>query len=126
MQACKITILSRADGKETKTIRTGKIEISDEKVLLTYVEENAAFTIVLQGDTAKVRREGDYALYLELKNGETSDGTLGFGGSTGTLRVKTRHVAYSLKQHALLLTLQYELLFPDNAQTMSLRIRANF
>ena len=126
MQNCKITIISRTDGKETKTLRDGKIEISEGKILLAYAEENASTTMLLEGDGAKIRREGDYTLYLDLKNGETLEGTLGIGGSSGAILVKTRHVAYSVKQHSLLLNLQYELLFGEGTQTMSLRIRANF
>lgn len=126
MQDCKFTIISKADGKETKSVRKGKIEITADEIRLAYAEDNAYVTIILQDGRAKVHREGDYALVLDLKNGEICDGELGLGGSVGTIRTKTRNVSYSLKEKSLLLTLQYDLLFGDGAQKMSLRIRANF
>ena len=126
MQDCTLTILSKADGRETKSHRSGKIEITAEEIRLAYAEENAFVTITLQDSRAKVRREGDYALALDLQKGKTCEGELGLGGSSGTIRTKTRQIFYTLKEKSLLLTLQYDLLFGDDAQAMSLRIRANF
>ena len=126
MQACKLTIISKADGKDVKSVRSGEIEYSADEIRLTYAEENAFVTIVLFNGGARIRREGDYALALHLKNGEICDGELGLGGSVGTVRTKTRQVSYKLSERSLLLTLQYDLLFGEDAQKMSLRIRANF
>ena len=124
MQACKLTITTTADGVENSITREGEMELSLAKVLLRYREENAFVVLILEGDTAKIEREGDYSLRLTLKEGETLMGEIGIGGAGGEIHTFAHRVAYSVSKDSLLLSLKYDLLISGEKQEMKLRLLA--
>ncbi len=124
MQICKVTITTTVDGESSKIVRMGKIDISKQEIRLFYREENAQCTVVLQGDCATVRREGDYSLRLELVQGKGSKGALCVGGSEGALDVYTEKLSYRIEENTLCAFLHYRLLFGEEAQDMQLRLDA--
>ena len=122
MQTCKITLTTSVDGKETQISRTGSVALSLSKTVVRYLEENAEIALIFEKEYVTLERRGDYALSLRLKEGEVSDGKLGFGGSVGDIRVKANKVSYSIGKDCLLATLHYHLLFGEEHQEMKLRL----
>ena len=122
MKACKLTITTTADGVENSITREGEMELSLSKVLLRYREENAFVMIILEGDTAKIEREGDYSLRLQLKEGEVLTGEIGIGGAGGEIQTFAHRVAYSVSKDSLLLSLKYDLIISGEKQEMKLRL----
>ena len=53
MQACKITLTTSVDGKETEIIRKGSVFLSLSRSLVRYVEESAEFTLIFEKDGVK-------------------------------------------------------------------------
>ena len=72
-----------------------------------------------------LERRGDYTLSLLLKQGEISNGKLGFGGSVGDIQVKANKVSYSIGKDSLLSSLHYDLIFGEEKQEMKLRLHVN-
>ena len=122
MQACKITLMTSVDGKETQIVRTGSILLSLSKTVVCYEEENAEFTLIFEKDGVRLERRGDYALSLHLKQGEISQGSLGFGESFGNMRVHAHKITYSTSKDSLLAALHYDLIFGEERQEMKLRL----
>ena len=122
MQACKITLTTSVDGKETQIVRKGSVFLSLSRSLVRYLEESAEFTLIFEKDGVKIERRGDYALSLLLKQGEISEGTLGFDGAVGGMRVRAHKVAYSVGKDSLLASLHYDLIFGEERQEMKLRL----
>ncbi len=122
MQICKLTIITTVDGRENKLVRMGKINITDEEILLFYKEEQAQVQIELKGKEAKVVRQGDYGLRLRLIPREVTEGYLLLGGSEGKILTRTHSVAYEKAQNGVDIELAYELLFGEEVQNMRLRI----
>ena len=90
--------------------------------MVCYQEENAEITLVFEKEQVKLERCGDYELSLLLKQGEISDGKIGFGGSLGDIRVKANKVSYSIGKDSLLASLHYDLIFAKEKQEMKLRV----
>ena len=84
--------------------------------------ENAVIHLKVEKNSAWIEREGDYTLFLPLKQGELRKGRLGIMGSEGDVEVFAHKVAYSIGRDSLLLSLQYDLLFGAEKQEMKLRI----
>ena len=124
MQACNITMTTSTDEEEFTFSRLGEMELSLGKVVLRYREENAWVLLTLENGQAIIDRQGDYALYLVLKEGESTKGLLGIGGNQGELETITHKVAYSLRKDSLLLSLQYDLHISGEIQKMKLRLLA--
>jgi hypothetical protein len=122
IQTCKITLTTSADGKETQIVRTGSVFLSLSKSIVRYSDENAEFTLIFEKDSVKLERRGDYGLSLLLKQGEYSDGMLGFGGSNGNIRVYAHKINYSTGKDSLLASLHYDLIFGEERQEMKLRL----
>lgn len=122
MQACKITLTTSVDGKETQIVRKGSAFLSLSRSLVRYFEESAEFTLIFEKDGVKIERRGDYALSLLLKQGEMSEGTLGFDGAVGGMRVHAHKVTYSVGKDSLLASLHYDLIFDEERQEMKLRL----
>ncbi len=124
MSICKLTVTTTVDGRKTQTVRMGKMERTGEGATLSYREENARVALTLDGKAALVVREGDYALRLPLRQGETQEGVLGVGGSEGKILVRAYRVEYAIEEKGVLAKLHYALLFGEDAQDMRLEIRA--
>ena len=122
MQTCKITLTTSVDGKETQIVRKGSVFLSLSRSLVRYLEESAEFTLIFEKDGVKIERRGDYALSLLLKQGEISEGMLGFDGAVGGMRVRAHKVAYSVGKDSLLASLHYDLIFGEERQEMKLRL----
>ena len=122
MQGCKITLTTSVDGKETQIVRAGSVSLSLSKAVVCYREENAELTLIFEKDGVKLERRGDYALSLLLRQGEISEGALGFGESVGTIRVHAHKIGYSIGADCLLASLRYDLIFGEERQKMKLRL----
>lgn len=124
MRPCYLTITTTADGVETELSREGEIELSVNKTVLVYKEEQAVVRFTLQGESAFVERQGDYSMRLWLKRGEKCEGALGLGGAEGLIYTYTHRVAYSIGNNSLLASLRYDLLINDEPQEMNVRLLA--
>ena len=124
MKSCSISISSTVDGVESGVKRKGEISLSLSQTKLFYREEDGEVRIFLQGDSARIERTGGYSLRLFLKEGEESEGTLGFGAKEGSIPVVCDRVAYSVGKDSLLVSLSYRLRLGEEMQEMKLRILA--
>lgn len=126
MKCWQLQITTNVDGRETVTERMGEVTIDGSSVKLVYAEESAVVTLTIAEKNALVKREGDYDLFLSLREGEKTDGSITLSGSQGTLTVKTDKVRCLIKDNAsALLILQYVIYFGDEPQEMKLRLVAN-
>jgi len=126
MQACRLTIITKADEQETTFTHEGEMELSPTAVTLRYREENAEVFLRLQGETAMIERRGDYSLRLALVRGEMQPGEIGIGGSSGEILAYTHKIAYSVTKDSLLLSLRYDLIMGGEPQKMQLRLLSRF
>lgn len=124
MKPCYLTITTTADGVETELSREGEIELSVNKTVLVYKEEQAIVRFTLQGERALVERQGDYSMRLCLERGKKCEGALGLGGAEGLIYTYTYRVAYSIGNNSLLASLRYDLLINDEPQEMKIRLLA--
>ena len=124
MQDCRIFINTTVDGRETQTVREGKICLNSLSVTLAYREENAEVSVVFEKGETKIERRGDYALSLHLKNGEITQGGIGLGNSQGEIQTYAYKVAYSIGKDSLLAILHYDLIIGKERQEMKLRLHA--
>ena len=126
MQRCRLTITTAVDGRETELSCEGELSLSVCAATLRYQQDGANVSLVLDGETAKIERIGDYSLRLFLKSGEKTDGALILGGNEGGIQVFTHRITYSASKNSLLLSMQYDLLFETDKQEMKLRILARY
>lgn len=124
MQACRITITTAADGRETQFVRAGSMRLFPFPCEIIYREENAEVRITLEKGVATVQRTGEYTLSFLLKEGERSEGTLGIAGAVGSVQAVTHKLAFSVQKDSLLLSMHYDLLFGEEKQEIKLRLYA--
>ena len=124
MQACKITITTKENGRESRVVRQGEMELAATSVTLRYREEQAAVMLILQGERAQVYRQGDYTLRLDLERGNYGVGEIGIGGSSGEIQTFAHKIVYSLRENSVMALLQYDLLISGEKQAMSLCLSA--
>lgn len=125
MSKCCLTIVTSADGRESKVVREGEMLLADDRVEIRYKEESAEFCFSFENGTVSVDRRGDYSLRLRLKKGETLAGTLGIGDSVGEVFTKTTRLQYAINGNSVLFVLRYELLTQGGEpQKMKIRIFA--
>lgn len=122
MQACRIIIHTTVDGRETQTIREGKMSFTKLSAILVYREENAEVSVIFENGATKIERRGDYALSLILKSAETTQGSIGLGNSQGEIQTYAYKVAYSIGKDSVLAVLQYDLIIGKERQKMKLRL----
>ena len=120
---CEVKLTTTVDGKKTRVVHGGDLQISESHACVTYTEENAVVSIEVKGKTITLIREGDYSLRLTLEKGKTLDGVLALGDNEGIIQVKTQRVGYKLTKNTLVLELKYTLLIGE-AQEMQLKIEA--
>ena len=126
MKKCRLTITTIADGQENTITRDGEMDLLNQKIQLFYREENAAVYLQLQGETAKVERQGDYSLRLHLIRGEKAKGEIGIGGSSGEIETFAHAVQYFVSETSLLLSLKYDLIISGETQSMHLRLLGRY
>lgn len=126
MKRCQVTITTAVDDQETEFSCEGTLALSARSATICYKEENASVSLVFDGETARVERNGDYCLQLFLKCGEENEGILGFGENAGQIKVYTHRVAYSIGRDSVLASLHYDLLFGTESQKMKLRVLARY
>ena len=124
MQNCQISITTVVDGNETQFSTKGRMESLPLGARLTYTEKNAVVGLEINGNQAKIVRTGDYTLALTLKHGESANGSIGIGGSSGEISTYTHKLAYSAQETSLLVSLVYDLTIGGEKQEMRLRIYA--
>lgn len=126
MKRCQVTITTEVDGRETEFSCEGILVLHARSATIRYKEENASVSLVFDGETVRVERNGDYCLRLFLKRGEENEGILGFGENAGQIKVFTHRVAYSIGQDSVLASLHYDLIFGAERQKMKLRVLARY
>ncbi|MBQ8659130.1 MAG: DUF1934 family protein [Clostridia bacterium] len=124
MQACDLTIVTIADGTEKSIRRNAEMELTPFSAVLRYREENAVVTVRIENGKVFLSRDGDYSLFLPLKEGEETTGTLGIGGSEGEIKIFSERVGFSIGQRSLLAVLKYTLDFGREKQKMQIRLNA--
>ena len=126
MKKCRLTITTIADGQENTITRDGEMDLLSQNIRLFYREANAAVYLQLQGETARVERQGDYSLRLYLVRGEKTKGEIGIGGSSGEIETFAHTVQYSVSETSLLLSLKYDLIISGETQNMQLRLLGRY
>ena len=124
MKKCRLTIVTAVDGQETEFSTEGELVLSVKDIYIRYRQDASVIELRLQGETAYIKRCGDYSLSLELRRGEKTKGLLGIGGNEGGIEVCTHKVAYSQGKDSVLASLHYDLLIGAEKQKMKLRIIA--
>lgn len=114
---CQVTLTTTVDGKKTRVVRKGDLLISENQTRIVYEEENAVVTVCVEDGGVTLARKGDYSLYLRLEKGKILDGSLGIGGSEGSIRVKTERIGYFLAENEIVLDLKYVLLAGEEQNT---------
>ncbi len=122
MEFCRLTIHTTADDTSSTITRMGKISRLSDRIILSYREENAQVTLLLEKGRAEIERVGDYSLRLLLLPGTVSQGALGVGGSEGVVQTRTRSVEYRQTGKTLHILLEYALLFGEERQEMRLEM----
>lgn len=120
---CQVTVTTTVDGKKTRVVRLGDLQITPEQVLLTYEEDNALVSVRKQERMVEIVRKGDYSLCIRLEKNKTLDGSLGLGDSEGRIQAKTERIGYSISSNAFSLQLKYTLLMGE-PQNMQVKIEA--
>ena len=124
MQACKFTINTSVDEVESAVARVGTIQVEDGIFVLCYEEENARVIITLQKGVARIDRDGDYSLQMQLEEGKTTKSLLSIGGTQGGIVTKTHRVKYSQEGKVFKLSLRYDLIFSeDEVQKTKLNLK---
>lgn len=126
MEYCLLNITTSVDGQESEFSCKGTLSLSTRSATLSYSQENALVTLVLDGESATIDRVGDYSLRLPLKKGERSVGMLGLGESGGEIVCFSHKITYSISKNSLLAFLHYDLYFGQEIQEMKLRILARY
>ncbi len=124
MSICRLSIITAVDGKENRAQFMGKLQRDNGGIRLRYREENAEVSLLIEEKTAWIKREGDYALNLRLREGERTEGSLRIGGSAGKILTETHFLNCEVKENEVEITLGYALLFDKEAQEMRLTITA--
>lgn len=120
-----LTIASAVDGKENTFTYEAEIELSAFSGVLRYEENGTRVELRFTKDEVRIDRKGDYGLSLCLKEGERTEGTLSVAGADGTIWVRASRVGYSIGKNSILASLKYSMIFKDEIQEMSLRIKAS-
>ncbi len=120
---CQVTVTTVVDGKKTRVVHTGDMEISARQAVIYYIEENARVTVRMQERRVSIVREGDYTLAIRLEKGKTLDGSIGIGDNVGNIQTQTERIAYQLTEEGLTLLLKYVLLAGE-PQNMQVKIEA--
>ena len=122
MKACRLTISTTIDGKETRVTRDGEYSFDEQGVRLCYREENAVVGLLLKDSTLTVERRGDYRMLLRLCENCTLQGELGIGDSVGDIRIQTLKLQSRAEKDAWLLLAEYVLLAGTQPQKTKLRL----
>ncbi len=125
MKKCFLTIASAVDGKENTFSYEAELELSASSAVLRYMEEGGETELRFEKGEAQIERRGDYGLSLRLKEGERTRGTLSVAGADGEIEVQAARVGYSIGKNSLLASLKYSMLFENEIQEMSLRMKAS-
>ena len=124
MQDGFLTISTTVDGEESRYSCNAKMEYTALSALLRYRDQNAEVTVSVSENGATVERNGDYGLYLPLKENERTIGTLSIAGNEGSVEIYTEKLAYTIRKNTLLMQIHYTLCFGGEKQEMRLRIHA--
>ena len=124
MKTCYLTIKSIVDGAENSFFADGKLERVDEKIKLSYCDDSALIRLTFYDGKARVDREGDYTLCLELAQGETTRGEIGINGNVGDLEICTHAIEFAHFGDGLTARLRYDILLGDDEQKMELHVQA--
>ena len=75
MKRCRLTITTAVDGRETELSCEGELSLSVCSATLCYQQDGASVSLILDGETAKIERIGDYSKRgIVLKPGQTMKG----------------------------------------------------
>ena len=118
MQKITLTLITIADGKETRETYEAELKLENDSALLRYQTDDGISKIALAKGYAEVERTGEYALFLPLKEGEASQGRLSVQGASGSLALQTDSVEYSQNASGIMFRLKYRLLFNEEKQEM--------
>lgn len=126
MQHCRVEIITQTDGRESRVVKSGTMCLTPVSLGICYEDNGAKVELSLKNGVVEICRTGDYSMFLTLKKGAVTDGTLGIGGQVGNIRTSTTRIAYSLRETSALLSLHYELIIGTEKQAMKLRIVAQY
>ena len=124
LKACFLTIVTTTDGVSSTVNKNGELELSNSVSWVRYHDENALVSVVFEENTARLLREGDYALDIPLKENAKTVGKLGFGENVGKIDVYCNKLSYAVKGGSMLASIHYTLDFGNEKQEMQIRITA--
>lgn len=126
MQPCRIEISTKTDGKETRVVKAGRMQLSSTSLALLYEENGGQVELTMQNGAVEISRKGDYSMFLHLEKGRITDGFIGVNGQSGKMQTRTNRLAYALNEKSALFSLHYDLLIGEEPQEMKLRIFAQY
>ena len=118
MQKTTLTLITIADGKETRETHEAEVELTDSSAVLRYQTEDGVSRIMVRNGYAEVERKGEYALFLPLQESAITQGSLFVGESSGSISLSTDSVQYSQNETGIMFRLKYQLLFNEEKQEM--------
>ena len=124
MQKCTLTLVTMADGRETRETHQAEVEVEQASVCVRYLDGVSSVFLSLSKGEATIERVGDYAMRLPLKSGTKTQGSLSVAGATGELHAFTKAVDFAVKTTGILFRLDYQLLFEEEKQEMRVSGRA--
>lgn len=125
MQKCHLSILSKVDGKPTKTEFTAFLDTESTPNVLSYRDDSSEVSMTL-GDSFVIERKGNYGLLLSLKKGERTEARLWFGEREERIPVRTENLWVSIHSKGLKFLADYDLDFGSFVQNMRLYAVAKF
>ncbi len=126
MRACQVHITTTADGKESRFVCHGTLEVEAREIRLRYEETSGTTEVYFDGNAVTITRQGDYSMHLLLRKGEICMGKLGISNSEGVVQTQTDRIAYSVKNYGVTMTLHYALVFGLERQAMKIKIVAKY
>lgn len=124
MQACSVTVFSTTDGEEKKFKADGEWLLSSDKMEIRYTDGSSQVGLSVTDGRADLSRTGEYTLFLPLRTGERSVGSIGIGGSSGNIEISTKKISFETNTDEAVFFAEYALHFGKEIQRMKLRVKA--
>ena len=118
MQKCTLTLITTADGKETREGHAAELLFDGSSAIFRYQDGDTSVVLTVSEGEAVVKRSGEYSMRLPLKAKFFTEGELSVGGSSGTLPIYTESVEFSKKVAGIRFRLNYQLIFEEERQEM--------
>ena len=123
--ACRVRILSEADGKKSLFSSEGFYSESEHGGEITCRPGGSPMVVGWIKEEVFIRRDGEVYLRLRLKEGEETEGEIGLSPETkGKVSVRTEKIAIGRSGKEIKIESEYVLRFDFGRQRMRIRLNA--